>query len=162
MTFFVQLYGNVKTIMKCINFSLFVIMVFLFGCSGEVKIDNVKEIKVFKTKIQVDPSKRNLKYIGNLDGSGKAYFQDYVKKSQRVSYAYVVSEYYLEIISYKNEVRRVGVVVIKDNSDELELDITTSDPEKLYATSFHDLLVCSDKNIAQKLRKSILATDKSR
>ena len=128
---------------------------FTKGCNTDaIDMENINEVKIYKCKKEVNPEKRRLIYIGELDKNGMSCLAKYVHASHTVKRGYVISEYYLELVNDKNEIiRRIGIVFSEDKIKGL--DITTKNPEKTFVTSTHRLIVSSDDNISQALLDEI-------
>lgn len=140
---------------KIIKFlSVIISLIFLYGCD-EIKVNNIKDIYLYAcTGKPTDPSKRKLVYLGTLDKGIIPGFNDFLKASDKEYLGYIYCKYYLELIDNNGKkVRRIGVVISKEKF--IGLDITTKNPENAYITSTHEVLVCSNRNIADSLFQEI-------
>ena len=86
-------------------------------------LSNIDSIKVLKGTKDMDPAKRILTEIGELDKEGQDLLLTFIKESRTNKLSYVLSPYYLQIISKSGKSKTLGVLVKSDGS-LIGLDIT--------------------------------------
>jgi hypothetical protein len=124
--------------------------------------NDVHIVEVSRGSKDVDPAKRTVAKIGRLDSSGVNALNEFLQRSRKKTFSFVLSDYYLDLVDESGGTQRRYGVVINDGGRLVGLDITTSDPAKTNVTSGHFVLVSSDETAASKLLQAIRSVDKEK
>ena len=114
----------------------------------------VGNVEVIKGAKEVNPAKRKLKKIGELDEEGKDVLVKFLEDASMKSYSFVLSEFYLRCHLEDGSLKTFGVVIKSDGS-LLGLDVTGVDASTTSVRSKHSVLTSQDKVLSEELRRLI-------
>ena len=148
-----------------IKLSIIVLVYVVIVCCKETKpidlkagIMNIESIEILKGLKNIDPSKRNLVKIGELDKESIDLLQMFFNVAKKRKMSFILSQYYLRLSNEISNVKNIGVA-IKSDGTLVGLDVT-GDASMTSVRSLHDILYCKDPQINKALLDKLLSYDK--